>query len=239
MHSQEQDKIDENTSDDSLIMSSNFEERAPLLNINDDDLLHENTNQLNDIPLRIHLSQTHCHVPEQKLDHTDKHRLIIVLILCVVFMLIEIFGGILSNSTAIITDAAHMCVDATSFIISLAAIYLAKKQPTNRLSFGYIRAGRNFFVERSMKYCFQNFLRGSRCTCQYSNDLAGDWYSCLYGYRSLYQSNIRSSNSRNDYCCFVWRSFQYNVGKYTNNLKKYKFSVFSKNVFCSTCEYLR
>jgi Co/Zn/Cd efflux system component len=50
-------------------------------------------------------------------------------------------GGILSNSTAVITDAAHMCIDATSFFISLAAIYLARKQPTQRLSFGYARAG--------------------------------------------------------------------------------------------------
>lgn len=140
VHTQELDKIDENTSDDSLIMPDSFEEHAPLLNINDDDLLRENTCPMNDIPLRIHLSKIHCHVPEQKHDHTDNHRLIIVLILCIVFMAIEIVGGILSNSTAIITDAAHMCVDATSFIISLVAIYLSKKQPTNKLSFGYIRA---------------------------------------------------------------------------------------------------
>ena len=50
-------------------------------------------------------------------------------------------GGILSNSTAIITDAAHMCIDALSFMMSLAAIYLAKKRPTQTLSFGYSRAG--------------------------------------------------------------------------------------------------
>ncbi len=50
-------------------------------------------------------------------------------------------GGVLSNSTAIATDAAHMCIDAASFLISLAAIYLARKRPTRRLSFGYIRAG--------------------------------------------------------------------------------------------------
>ncbi len=56
-------------------------------------------------------------------------------------------GGVRSNSTAVITDAAHMCIDAVSFMVSLAAIYLAKKQPTQTLSFGYIRAGlmKNFF----------------------------------------------------------------------------------------------
>jgi Co/Zn/Cd efflux system component len=34
-----------------------------------------------------------------------------------------------------------MCIDAASFFISLAAVYLAKKRPTSKLSFGYIRAG--------------------------------------------------------------------------------------------------
>ncbi len=50
-------------------------------------------------------------------------------------------GGIISNSTAVITDAAHMAIDVTSFLISLTAMYLATKRPTKRLSFGYIRAG--------------------------------------------------------------------------------------------------
>jgi Co/Zn/Cd efflux system component len=50
-------------------------------------------------------------------------------------------GGIISNSTAVITDAAHMAIDVASFLISLTAMYLARKRPTQRLSFGYIRAG--------------------------------------------------------------------------------------------------
>jgi Co/Zn/Cd efflux system component len=39
------------------------------------------------------------------------------------------------------TDAAHMAIDVASFLISIAAIYLARRKPTNKLSFGYIRAG--------------------------------------------------------------------------------------------------
>jgi Co/Zn/Cd efflux system component len=50
-------------------------------------------------------------------------------------------GGVISNSTAVITDAAHMAIDVASFVISLTAMYLARKRPTRRLSFGYIRAG--------------------------------------------------------------------------------------------------
>ena len=50
-------------------------------------------------------------------------------------------GGFISNSTAVITDAAHMAIDVASFLISITAMYLATKKPTKKLSFGYIRAG--------------------------------------------------------------------------------------------------
>jgi len=129
---------DENTSNDSLLlMADDFGDQAPLLNIIDDDLIRNNPV---DIPLRPRLSPTHCHVSDEKFDYNARNRLIIVLVLCIGFMIIEIIGGILSNSTAIVTDAAHMCIDATGFFISLAAIYLGKKRPTLKLSFGYTRA---------------------------------------------------------------------------------------------------
>ncbi len=61
-------------------------------------------------------------------------------------------GAILSNSTALGTDAAHMSIDAASFLISLTAIYLSRKRPTQTLSFGYARAGiiKIFFFEVEM-----------------------------------------------------------------------------------------
>jgi Co/Zn/Cd efflux system component len=63
-----------------------------------------------------------------------------------------LLGGLLSNSTAVITDAAHMCIDATGFLISLTAMYLATKQPTARLSFGYVRAGTIIEMFSSTQY---------------------------------------------------------------------------------------
>jgi hypothetical protein len=150
---------DENTSDDSLLlMADDVEQKAPLLNISDDDLVRGEPILLNDIPCRSRSSTSHCHVPDEKFDYGARNRLIIVLILCIIFMVIEIIGmcfcvefnkevafiyigGVISNSTAVVTDAAHMCIDSTSFLISLAAIYLGRKRPTQQLSFGYIRAG--------------------------------------------------------------------------------------------------
>ena len=50
-------------------------------------------------------------------------------------------GGSLSNSLAIMTDAAHMLSDFASFLISLFAIWIASRSPTKMMSFGWHRAG--------------------------------------------------------------------------------------------------
>lgn len=63
-------------------------------------------------------------------------------------------GAVLSHSTAIAMDAAHMCIDSGSFLISLAAIYLARKRPTRRLSYGYARAGTVNITYFHVKICW-------------------------------------------------------------------------------------
>jgi hypothetical protein len=195
---------DENTSDDSLLLMADYiEEKAPLLNIIDDDFGRDGLISSNDIPLQPRLSTSHCHVPDDKFDYNARNRLIIVLILCIIFMLIEIvgmllfietndqrvidvyLGGILSNSTAVATDAAHMCIDATSFLISLTALYLATKRPTQRLSFGYIRAGIINIRFSSGTYEGVSF-RGSWSSRECTDYMGSYWYSCLYGYSTLY-----------------------------------------------------
>jgi zinc transporter 2 len=54
-------------------------------------------------------------------------------------MIGEIIGGALSNSLAIMTDAAHMLSDFASFLISLFAIWMANRPPTKLMSFGWHR----------------------------------------------------------------------------------------------------
>ena len=63
-----------------------------------------------------------------------------VLIVCVFFMITEIVGGLISNSLAILTDAAHMASDIAGFIISMTSIWIAQKNPTSQLTYGYHRA---------------------------------------------------------------------------------------------------
>ena len=51
----------------------------------------------------------------------------------------EIVGGVMANSLAIATDAAHLLTDFASFMISLFAIYMASKPKSQRMNFGWHR----------------------------------------------------------------------------------------------------
>jgi len=55
-------------------------------------------------------------------------------------MSIEIAGGVLANSLAIITDAAHMLSDVGGFIISLIGLELAEQVATSQYTFGFKQA---------------------------------------------------------------------------------------------------
>lgn len=54
-------------------------------------------------------------------------------------MVIEIVGGILSNSLAILSDAGHLFSDLAGFAISLISLYLVQRPATSHLSFGWAR----------------------------------------------------------------------------------------------------
>ena len=60
--------------------------------------------------------------------------------LSVLFIAGEVTGGLIANSLAILTDAAHLLSDLASFLISLAALYLSSRSPTSQLSYGFHRA---------------------------------------------------------------------------------------------------
>lgn len=54
-----------------------------------------------------------------------KSKLIFIVGLCSFFILIELFGAILSNSIAIFTDVVHLLSDLLGFVFSLISVYLA------------------------------------------------------------------------------------------------------------------
>ena len=70
-----------------------------------------------------------------------RRKLWIVSGLCLCFMTLEIIGGFIANSLAIMTDAAHLLSDLASFLISIFALWLATRAPTSRVCrFGFHRA---------------------------------------------------------------------------------------------------
>ncbi len=56
------------------------------------------------------------------------------------FLIIEVIGGLLTHSLALLADAGHMLTDVAALALSLFAGWLARRPATDRRSFGYQRA---------------------------------------------------------------------------------------------------
>ncbi|XP_044192562.1 zinc transporter 2 [Thunnus albacares] len=88
----------------------------------------------------------HCHDNSHAQEDREREkkvarkRLYVVSVVCLIFMVGEILGGYFAGSLAVMTDAAHLLVDFTSFIISLLSLWLSSRPATRRLSFGWHRA---------------------------------------------------------------------------------------------------
>lgn len=63
-----------------------------------------------------------------------------IAIISLVFMTIEIVGGALAHSIAIMADAFHLLSDVIAYVISLYAVLLSNRLPPRHLSFGYEKA---------------------------------------------------------------------------------------------------
>ena len=62
-----------------------------------------------------------------KLSIASQNALICVSIICVMFMTAEVIGGYLSNSIAIMSDAAHLLSDLLSFFVGIISIKLTMR----------------------------------------------------------------------------------------------------------------
>lgn len=67
-------------------------------------------------------------------------RLRIALAITLTVMVVEIVGGVLSDSLALIADSAHMATDAVGLAMALLAIHFANRPATGNRTFGYARA---------------------------------------------------------------------------------------------------
>ncbi|MFB7862905.1 cation diffusion facilitator family transporter [Streptomyces sp. NPDC056069] len=69
-----------------------------------------------------------------------RNRLRIALGITLSVMVVEIIGGVLADSLALIADAAHMATDALGLGMALLAIHFANRPPTGNRTFGFARA---------------------------------------------------------------------------------------------------
>ncbi len=66
-------------------------------------------------------------------------RVIIALILTGTFMVVEVVGGILSQSLALLADAGHMLTDTMALALAAVAFHVSKRPADGRLTYGYQR----------------------------------------------------------------------------------------------------
>ncbi|MDP5272601.1 cation diffusion facilitator family transporter [Chengkuizengella axinellae] len=77
-----------------------------------------------------------AHVKEQS---KSKKTLWATLFITLFFTIVEIIGGIWSNSLALLSDSAHMISDVFALGLSMTAIYLATRPPNSKYTFGFLR----------------------------------------------------------------------------------------------------
>jgi cobalt-zinc-cadmium efflux system protein len=70
---------------------------------------------------------------------TDARALKIALALIVGFMGVELVAGILANSLALLSDAAHMLTDAAALALALFALRIARRPPRGAMTYGFGR----------------------------------------------------------------------------------------------------
>jgi cobalt-zinc-cadmium efflux system protein len=79
------------------------------------------------------------HLNHVKKQETSKKTLWITLILTLFFTIVEIVGGLLSHSLALLSDSAHMISDVLALGLSMTAIYMATRNPNRKYTFGFLR----------------------------------------------------------------------------------------------------
>lgn len=90
-------------------------------------------------------SHLHAHLDgdarhSHSIEARSQKALAVALGLTLLFAMVEVITGFISNSLALISDAGHMVTDAAALGLALLAQLIAKRPPSARHSFGFVRA---------------------------------------------------------------------------------------------------
>ena len=81
----------------------------------------------------------HDHDHAHDLRGASKRSLVLALLLISSFMFVEVVGGVLSGSLALLADAGHMLTDAAAILLALFAMWIAERPASVESTFGYYR----------------------------------------------------------------------------------------------------
>lgn len=88
-----------------------------------------------DVMVSDHASCSHGHGK-----HVHGKALNTALIIAFIFMIVEVIGGIVANSLALISDALHLFTDVGALFLSLVVLKITHFPSTPKMSYGYHRA---------------------------------------------------------------------------------------------------
>src|SRR3546814_3321915 len=69
----------------------------------------------------------------------NERRVLWALLLTASFMMVEVVGGLISGSLALLADAAHMLTDAAALALAWVAFRIARRPADAKRSYGYHR----------------------------------------------------------------------------------------------------
>ena len=81
----------------------------------------------------------HGHVHVHEANESNLRRVMIALVLTGTFMIVEIVGGIISGSLALLADAGHMLTDTMALALAAVAFHVSKRPADGNLTYGYQR----------------------------------------------------------------------------------------------------
>ncbi len=97
---------------------------------------HDNNRNINDLNNNDKTGHNHHY----KLRSFSKKKLWIVFYINFIFLILEVIGGIFSNSLALLADAGHMLTDVSALLLAIFVAHLAESLPTPKRTFGLLRA---------------------------------------------------------------------------------------------------
>lgn len=86
---------------------------------------------------RAHAHHDHSHTPE--MSHDNERKVLLSFGLIFTFMLVEVAGGLISGSLALLADAGHMLTDAGALALAYMAFRFGRRGADSRRTFGYMR----------------------------------------------------------------------------------------------------